>query len=200
MTAPLSGIRVTDLTMAYAGPMGTRVWSDLGAEVIKVEEPGTGDRARRTGPFYGDLPEPERSGLFLALNANKRGIAVDVSNTAGVEIIRRLVGWADILIENKEVGYLNKLGLHYESVKSINPRLIMTSITPFGQTGPYRDFKGNDLTISHMCGIAWTTPDRVADPVEQPPLKLGGRQSDFVAGGTAAVATMFAVMAREFSG
>ena len=136
----------------------------------------------------------------MALNTNKRGITVNVSNTEGIEIIRRLVGWADILIENNEVGYLNKLDLHYDSVKSINPRLIMTSITPFGQTGPYRDFQGNDLTISHMCGIAWATPDRVANPAEQPPLKLGGRQSDFVAGVTAAVATMFAVMAREFNG
>ncbi|MFC1848028.1 CaiB/BaiF CoA transferase family protein [Chloroflexota bacterium] len=196
----LAGLKVLEFADFISGPYCARLLGDLGAEVIKVEEPGIGDRARRTGPFPGDIPNPESSGLFMALNTNKLGITVDARSQAGTEIIRQLVGWADIFIENKDVGYLSELDLSYDSLRVTNPRLIMTSITPFGQTGPYRNFKGNDLIVCNMSGMGQTTPDRVSNPMEQPPLKPGGRQSDYVAGATAAVATMFAVMARELSG
>lgn len=197
----LSGMKVIEYADYISGPFCTKLMADMGAEVIKIEEPALGDSARRAEPFLNDEPHPERSGLFLYVNTNKLGVTINVKTQRGAEIFKELIKTADVLVENLPPSTLNKLGLGYESLNKINPKLVMTSITPFGQTGPYSHFKGDDLICCHMSGLAYHTPmGGVNDPKTEPPLKPGGQQSDFVAGATAATATMFAYIACKANG
>ena len=197
----LSDLKVVECAESVSGPFCAKLMADLGAEVIKVEEPPLGDLARQAGPFPGDEPHPEKSGLFLYLNANKYGITLDLRTETGARILKELVRTADILVENMPPGTMRNLGLDYGSLSEVNPGLIFTSVTPFGQFGPYAHYKGNDLVCSHMSGLAYHTPaGGVNDPDDEPPLKPGGRQSDFAAGSTAAAATMFAVLHRRATG
>lgn len=196
----LSDLRVLEYADFVSGPFCSKLMADLGAEVIKIEAPSSGDTARQTGPFPDDIPHSERSGLYLYLNTNKRSITLDPKTSAGATIFKELIKSADILIENMPPSTMEGLGLDYESLRRINPGLIMTSITPFGQTGPYAHRKANDLICTQMSGIAYHTPVGGVDSPERPPLKPGGRQSDFIAGSTAATATMFAVIARQTIG
>jgi crotonobetainyl-CoA:carnitine CoA-transferase CaiB-like acyl-CoA transferase len=173
----------------------------MGAEVIKIERPGIGDVARSRGPFPGDEPHPEHSATFLYLNTNKQGITLDLSKPEGVEILRDLLKEADILVETKSPGFLEGLGLGFESLHQLYPRLIVTSITPFGQTGPYKDYKAYNLNCFHMGVVGYETPfNYVTDPENESPVKAGGEQADFLAGWTAATATMCAVFHRELTG
>ena len=130
---PLDGYSVLDLSTMLTGPYCTRMLSDYGADVIKVEPRG-GDPARTQGPFLDDDPDTEKSGLFLFLNTNKKSITVDLESQSGQEIIKKLVEKSSILVENFKPGYLDKLGLGYRDLSQINPNLVMTSITNFGQT------------------------------------------------------------------
>lgn len=197
----LSDLKVVEYATSVSAPFCAKLMADLGAEVIKIEEPPLGDPARQAGPFPGDEPHPERSGLFLYLNANKRGITLDVATVVGAKILRELIGTADVLIENLPPSAIERLGLDYESLAKLNPGLILTSVTPFGRVGPYSGYKGNDLICCNMSGLAYHTPlGGVDDPTTEPPLKPGGRQSDFIAGSTAATATMFAVIQRRATG
>jgi crotonobetainyl-CoA:carnitine CoA-transferase CaiB-like acyl-CoA transferase len=191
----LSGIKVLDLTHHIAGPYCTKLLADYGADVIKVERPGGGDDARRIGPFLGDDPHPEKSGLFLYLNTNKRGTTLNLKSEAGLNIFRRLVEDADILVENFSPGVMDRFGLGYEALEKINPRLVMTSISNFGQSGPYRDLKSSELIADAMGG--WMTI--IGDP-EREPLKPGGSQAQFVGGLFGAVGTMTAFHGREVNG
>ena len=193
----LSDLKVLEYADFVSGPFCGKLMADLGAEVIKIEAPFSGDTARQTGPFPDDVPHPERSGLFLYLNTNKRSITLDLKTPAGAAIFKELVKTADILIENTPPSTMEGLGLDYESLCQINPGLVMTSITPFGQYGPYSHRKANDLICCQMSGIAFYTPGGGVGSPEHPPLKPGGRQSDFIAGSTAAAATMFAIIARQ---
>jgi CoA:oxalate CoA-transferase len=185
----LQGLKVLELAQFVAGPYCAKLLADLGAEVLKIEEPLVGDEARRRGPFLNDVPHPERSGLFLYVNTNKMGVTLNINTGTGREIFKRLVDWADILIEDKPPGAMEELGLDYDSLRAINPRLIMTSITPFGQTGPYRDYKAYHLNIIHSAGAGYVTPGEVSD-LNREPLKGGGLLDDYTSGLTAAVATM----------
>lgn len=196
----LSGLRVIEYADFISGPFCSKLMADLGAEVIKIEAPSSGDAARQTGPFPGDTPHPERSGLFLYLNTNKQSITLDPGTSTGAGIFKELVKTADIIVENMPPSTMEALGLDYESLRRINPGLVMTSITPFGQSGPYSHRKANDLICCQMSGLAYHTPIGGVDSPEKPPLKPGGRQSDFIAGSTAAAATMFAVIARQTLG
>jgi CoA:oxalate CoA-transferase len=191
----LSGVKVLDLTHYIAGPYCTKLLADYGAEVIKVERPGIGDGIRRTGPFYGDDPHPEKSGFFLYLNTNKLGITLNLKTRTGVKIFKKLVADADILVENFSPGVMERLGLSYENLEKINPGLVMTSISNFGQSGPYRDFKSSELVADAMGG--WMTV--IGDP-ERDPLKPGGSQSQFVGGLFGAVGTMTTFFGREAIG
>ena len=191
----LSGIKVLDLTHHIAGPYCAKLLADYGAGVIKIERPVVGDDARRIGPFFGDDPHPEKSGLFLYLNTNKRGITLDLKSDAGLNIFRRLVETADILVENFSPGVMDRLGLSYEALEKINPRLVMTSISNFGQSGPYRGFKSSELITDAMGG--WMTI--IGDP-EREPLKPGGSQAQFVGGLFGALGTMTAFHGREVNG
>jgi crotonobetainyl-CoA:carnitine CoA-transferase CaiB-like acyl-CoA transferase len=195
----LSDLKILEYSDFISGPFCAKLMADLGAEVIKVEPPG-GDRARRSGPFPGDIPHPERSGLFLYLNTNKMGITLDTGNVAGKRIFKELVKDADILIENNPPSTMKKLGLDYESLAQINPRLIMASISSFGQSGPYRDYTANNLVSMQMGGIAYYTPGAVDNPETEPPLKGGGHQADFVAGVMAALLGLAGISMRSLTG
>jgi len=191
----LSGVKVLDLTHYIAGPYCTKLLADYGAEVIKVERPGLGDGARRIGPFFGDDPHPEKSGLYLYLNTNKLGVTLNLKSEAGIRIFEGLVKDADILVENFSPGVMPSLGLDYETLEKINSRLIMTSISNFGQTGPYRDYKATEIVADAMGG--WMSI--IGDP-EREPLKPGGRQAQYIAGLFGAVGTMTAFYGQEVTG
>ncbi|MEE9557618.1 MAG: CoA transferase [Candidatus Adiutricales bacterium] len=192
----LTGLKVLEfgnlVSAAYCG----KLMADLGAEVIKIEEPGRGDEARRRGPFAGDEPGLERSGLFAYLNTNKLSLTLDPKTDEGKAVFMELVKDADILIENNPPPVMDELGLTYEVLEKINPMLIMTSITAFGQTGPYRNYKAYELNSFHGGGHGFVTSATLEEPVPTP-VKAGGRQSQFGAGVTSAVATLTAVFARD---
>ncbi|HZS03176.1 MAG TPA: CoA transferase, partial [Chloroflexota bacterium] len=139
----LAGIRVLDLADEKGLPC-TKFFADLGADVIKVERPG-GDPARARPPYAGDQAHPERSLYFLHWNANKRGITLDLATPDGQDLFRQLARTADVVIETFNPGTLERWGLDYAALAEVNPGIVMTSITVFGQTGPYRDYKGNEL-------------------------------------------------------
>ena len=189
--AALSDIRVLDLGTDVAGPYAARLLGDYGAEVIKVEPPG-GEPARRSGPFPGDQPHPEKSGMFLYLNANKRGVTLDPSTPSGRDLLLKLVVRADVLVENTTPGTLEAMGLGYEDLSRVNPKLVMTSITPFGQTGPYRDYAPEEITFFAMSGRMYA---HGVD--EKPPLRYAPDTLWFQTGATAAVATMAAIFSQR---
>ena len=199
---PLQGLKVLELGDFVSGPYCARLLADAGAEVIKVEAP-EGDRARRIGPFPDDLPDPNQSGLFLYLNANKLGITLNLRSSEGRCLLAALLKDADVLVENGPPRNMEDLGLDFSSLREAHPRLIVTSVTPFGQTGPYRDYLGDDLIGINMGALAYASPglpDAVADPEREPPLKPATYLADFTAGVTGAVATMLALLARDWDG
>ena len=191
----LSGLVVLDLSENISGPYATKLLADYGALVIKIEQPGLGDVARRVGPFPHDQPHLERSGLFLFLNTSKKGITLDLESESGVAIFKRLVEEADIVVENSPPGAMDSLGLGYEVLAEINPALIMTSISYFGETGPYRDWGGSDIIAQAMGGLMALTGE-----AEREPLSLPLSQAEFQAGLNAAVATLCAAYFRDESG
>ncbi len=195
MEQALAGVKVLDLTHYIAGPYCTKMLADYGAEVTKIERPGIGDGARRMGPFFGDDPHLEKSGLFLYLNTNKRGITLNLKSEAGVNILRELVKDSDILVENFSPRVMPGLGLDYESLEKINPHLVMTSISNFGQSGPYRDYKATEIVADAMGG--WMG---IIGHPDREPLKPGGNQSQFVTGLFGGIGTMTAFYGQEMTG
>jgi len=191
----LSGVKIIDLTWHIAGPYCTKLLADYGADVIKVERPGKGDPARIMGPFFKDDPHPEKSGVFLHLNTNKMGITLNLKTATGKKILKELVKDADILVESFRPHIMPDLGLDYETLKKVNPRLVMVSISSFGQTGPYREFKATEIVEYAMGGEMYSTG--IAD---REPLKLGGNVVQYQAGTVAAVATMGALFAADNQG
>ena len=143
----LSDLRVLDFTHYIAGPYATKLLADYGADVLKVERPGIGDSARRMGPFPGDVPHPEKSGTFLHLNTNKRSITLNLKSPEAQSIVKQLAREFDVVVESFRPGQMAAFGLDYAELRSINPQIVMTSISNFGQTGPYRDFKASDMII-----------------------------------------------------
>ncbi len=197
----LASLKIVELSERVAGPFCTKVMADMGAEVIKIERPGSGDVARTRGPFPGDDPHPDRSTLFLYLNTNKIGISLDITKPEGVALFRDLVKEADILVETQTPGFLDSLGIGYDSLHQIVPQLIVTSISPFGQTGPYKEYKAYNLNTFHAGVVGYETPfNYVTDPENEPPVKAGGQQADMLTAWTAASATMSAVFHRDLTG
>ena len=186
----LSDVKVLDFTHYVAGPYCTKLLADYGADVVKIERPDGGDRSRRMGPFPEDIPHPEKSGLFLHLNTNKRGITLDLKTRAAVNIVKELVKDVDLVVESFRPGTMAGFGLDYASLKEINPRLVMTSISNFGQTGPYRDFRAAEIMFYGMGGEMYSTGLR-----DREPLKMAANVVLYQAGAAAAVATMGAVYA-----
>ncbi|MFO7963798.1 MAG: CoA transferase [Desulfobacterales bacterium] len=197
----LSGLKVLEFANLVSGPYCGKMFADLGAEVIKIEDPDGGDASRRLEPFAGNSPGFERSGLFAYLNTNKLSLTLDPKTAKGKSIFLDLIRDADILIENHAPKEMERLGLTYNVLEKVNPGLIMTSITAFGQTGPYRDYKAFELNTYQGSGYGFISTVCLEEPVP-PPIKAGGRQSEFGTAQAAAVATMCAVHARDeiFSG
>lgn len=189
----LSDLRVLDLADEKGLPC-TKFFADLGADVIKVEQPG-GDPARARPPFAQDQPHPERSLYFLHWNANKRGITLDLKAPDGQALFRQLARTADVVIETFNPGTLARWGLDYESLAAIQPRLVMTSITVFGQTGPYRDYKGNELIAFALGGLMALSGEPGGPPVVAP-----GELASGMASLHAAHATEVALFHRRKSG
>lgn len=200
--SPQYRIRVLEWAQFVAGPYCAKLLADLGAEVIKIEDPGSGDEARRRGPFPKDVPHPERSALFLYLNTNKKGITLNLHTETGKNVFRKLLGEVDILIEDKPPRLMEELGLNYENLKRINPRLIMTSITPFGQNGPYRDYKAYHLNTFNGSGFGYLTPTdrREREGMDRRPLLFGEFLADYYAAVNAGTATLAALYARAMRG
>ena len=187
----LGHLKILELCNLVAGPYSTKLLADLGAEVIKIEPPGAGDDARRRGPFLQDNPHPELSGLFLYLNTNKLGVTLDVTTNTGKNILIDLIKQTDIFVEDRPPAMMEELGLTYEDLRKVNPGLVMTSITPFGQTGPYRDYKAYELNSYHAGGEGYLLPTQSPD-LSREPVKGGGLAGDCVCGLSAAIATLAA--------
>ncbi len=179
---------------AYAG----KLLADLGAHVIKVEAPRRGDATRTRGPFPGGVCDPEQSGLFLYLNANKRGLTLDLSRPRGREVLERLAARADLLVHDVHQSEMAAHGLEYERLAALHPALVMTSIAPFGLSGPHAHYRGPDVVTWSAGGVA-TLNGEPARP-DLPPLKAFGDQSGFQAGVNAAIASLGALFARLATG
>ncbi len=189
----LSCYRVLDLT-DEKGFLCGRALGDLGADVIKIEKPG-GDPSRSRGPFYHDIPDPEKSLYWFAFNANKRGITLDIETADGREIFKKLLKTADVVIESFAPGYMDKLGLGYPVLSQINPGIILTSISGFGQEGPYRDYNDRDIAVWALSGFMYLggEPDR-------PPLAPSYPHGHLVGAMNGAVGTMVAICHRRLTG
>jgi len=195
----LAGVRVLEYCRTISGPYCTKLMADLGAEVIHAERPRTGDEARKNPPFPQDIPHPEKSGLFLFLNANKLGITLNLQFPEGKEILQRLVREIDVLVEDCHPGEMEKMGLGYEHLRELNPGLIVASITPFGRSGPLKDYKGYPLNISHVSGQGYVLP--LPSPnLERAPTMVGGNCTEYDAGQTAAVAILSALYSKWTTG
>ncbi|MFC1945070.1 CaiB/BaiF CoA transferase family protein [Chloroflexota bacterium] len=182
---------ILDLT-GEKGIYCTKLLADLGAEVTLVEPPA-GHKSRHRGPFFHDDPHPEKSLNFLYFNTNKRSVTLDLEQADGQAIFKQLVKGADVVVEDFPVGYLKGLGLDYDSLSAINPKLVMASITPFGQTGPWKDYKGSDLIAMAASGFMQIT----GDP-DKPPLRLGNEQSHYPPSQYASVGILAALYHRDF--
>ena len=195
----LAGVRVLEYSRGISAPYCTKLMADLGAEVLHIEAPGTGDDTRRLPPFAGDVPHPEKSGLFLFLNTNKLGITLDPRLPAGQEIFRRLASTVDVVVEDWPLGHTEALGLGYEDLRALHPGLVMASITPFGRHGPYKDYKAHGLNVSHISGQGYMLP--LPSPhLERAPVKSGGNCTDYDSGQTTVVAILAALYARHSTG
>jgi len=195
----LDGVTVLEYCSLVSGPYCTKTMADLGAEVIKIEQPIDGDPARQMPPFPEDKPHPEKSGFFLYLNTNKQGITLDPETPEGKQIFLELAKMADILVEDNPPGHMEQMGLGYKDLKAINKGLIVMSITPFGFTGPYRDYKGRALNMSHASGQAYLLP-LLSPHADRPPVKVGGNTSDYDPGLVAVVAVLAALYWKGISG
>ncbi|MBI3991757.1 MAG: CoA transferase [Candidatus Lambdaproteobacteria bacterium] len=184
----MQGLNVVELGGWVSAPAAGKLLADLGATVVKVEPPA-GDAARQRGPFPHGKPDPEASGLFLVLNANKRSVVLDLETAAGQRALDELAAQADILLHNFIPREMTRLRLDYERFAALNRRLVVLSITPYGLTGPYKDFAAVDLNLFHASGLSWV----FADPIDikgQPPVKFFGHQADIQGGVYGAVAAL----------
>ncbi|MGZ9030347.1 MAG: CaiB/BaiF CoA transferase family protein [Burkholderiaceae bacterium] len=198
----LGHLRVLDLTRVLAGPWCTQLLADLGADVIKVERPGTGDDTRAWGPPYlkdADGADTTEAAYYLAANRGKRSVTVDLAHREGQRVVRRLAERADVVVENYKVGQLARYGLDYATLGAINPRLIYCSITGFGQAGPHADRAGYDFIIQGMGGFMSITGERDDKPGGGPQ-KAGVAVSDLMTGMYSTVAILAALAHRERTG
>ena len=199
MSGPLEGIRVIDLTRILAGPFSTMLMADMGADIIKVEQPGAGDPARGNGPFLSpggaESSEQQFSTYFMSINRGKRSIAIDLSKPKGREVLLKLAETADVLIENFRPGTMQKLGLDYEVVKARNPRIVMCSVSGFGQSGPYAHRPALDVIVQGMGGMLSITGEPGRGPV-----RPGASIGDITSALFATIAIQSALLERHNSG
>jgi len=189
----LEGCRALDLT-DDKGFLCGKILADLGVDVIKVEPPG-GEPSRRIGPFWHDIPDPEKSLYWFAYNSNKRGITLNLETLDGKDIFRELVKKSDFIIESFKPGYMDKRGIGFSDMSAINKGIVFTSITPFGQTGPYKDYEGTDLVVMGMSGQLYLTGD-----ADRAPVNIGIPQACLHAGADAGVGSMIAYYHKQKTG
>ncbi len=192
-------MKVLEFCTKVSGAYSTKLLADLGAEVIKIESPAIGDEARKKGPFPNDIPHSDSSGHFMVLNTNKFGITLNPESPTGQKIFKKLVENVDVLVEDSPPDKMDKIGLGYEELKQLNPGLIMTSITPFGLSGPYKDFKAKHLNTIHASGQGNILPIPAKDD-SRPPVIIGGNKGGFDAGMNAAVSILAAYFWKGITG
>ena len=194
LPAVLDDLVVLDLSEGIAGPLCARLLGDYGADVIKIEPPG-GESGRRMAPFFQDDPDPEKSLFFLLANLNKRGVSMDLRQPEGADLFRRLARAADVIVESFAPGFLKSLGLDHATLEQDNPGLIMTSITPFGQTGPYSAYKGNEIVAYATSGIM-----AISGTSDREPLQHGGFPAEYESAMNGMLATNVALLTRDMNG
>ncbi len=192
----LADVRVLEVGEFISAPHAAKLLADLGAEVVKVEDPSGGDEARRVGPFPGHIPHPDKSASYLYNNTNKLGITLDLRKFTAAKIFKELIRDTDVLIENQPVRRMKELGLDYETLKAVNPNLVMVSITPFGQSGPYADYKSYALNSYHASAVGHRY---LGDPKREP-LIAANYFGEYFAGINAAGAAMVGIHARDVVG
>ena len=190
----LDGVKVLDLSEDIAGSFCARLMADYGADVLKLEPPG-GAALRRMGPFFGDDPHPEKSLFFLVMNLNKKGATLNLSTVTGRQILKQLVPHIDVIIETYRPGHLDSLGLGYDALASLNQGLVLTSITHFGQNGPYSQYQGEEI-VNYAMGMIMS----ISGVQGQEPLKHGGFQAQYEGGLNGAAATAMALFMQENTG
>ncbi len=194
---PLEDINILDLTRVLAGPTSTQILGDLGANVIKIERPLSGDDSRNLGPPYLDknLKKPMESSYFLSVNRNKNSVELDFTQKEGQELAKKLIKKCDVLVENFRAGNLKQYGLDYTSIKKINPEIIYCSITGFGQNGPYSKRGGYDYLVQAMGGIMSITGEKKGNPT-----KIGVGVSDIITGLYSTIGILSALRFKELTG
>jgi crotonobetainyl-CoA:carnitine CoA-transferase CaiB-like acyl-CoA transferase len=192
----LSDIKVLELAHSLSGAFCAKLLADQGANTVKVEPPGWGDPARREPPFINGIPDPDSSTIFLAFNTNKRGITLDIEQLQGRKLLLRLVADTDVLIESYPPGHLESLDLGYQVLRETNAKLVVSSITYFGQTGPYRDYQGGDLVVQALGGFL----NAVTGSADRPPMGTTLEQMEITAARNGAIAIMAALLQRRQSG
>jgi crotonobetainyl-CoA:carnitine CoA-transferase CaiB-like acyl-CoA transferase len=200
--AALNGVRVLDLTRVLAGPWCTQNLADLGADVIKIERPDSGDESRAWGPPFlrdDEGRDTTESAYYLCANRNKRSVAIDIGSPEGAALIRRFAAESDVLVENFKVGGLKKYGLDYESLKALNPALIYCSVTGFGQTGPFASLPGYDFMVQGFGGLMSITGES-DEALGGGPQKVGVAVADLMTGMYATSAILAALLERSHSG
>ena len=194
LEGPLAGVKVLDLSEDIAGSFCARLLADYGADVLKLEPPG-GAALRRMGPFFHDDPHPEKSLFFLVLNLNKKGATLKLDTSVGQTILKRLAQQVDVIVESFRPGYLSSLGLGFADLQELNPSLVMISITPFGQDGPYSQYRGEEIVSYAMSMIM-----SISGIQEREPLKHGGFQAQYEGGLFGAGATAMALLGQQTTG
>ena len=190
----LDGVKVLDLSEDIAGSFCARLLADYGADVLKLEPPG-GAALRRMEPFFGDDPHPEKSLFFLVMNLNKKGANLNLDSGTGRAILKELAQHVDVVVETFRPGYLASVGLGYEDLAQLNPGLVMTSITPFGQDGPYSQYQGEEI-VNYAMGMIMS----ISGVQDREPLKHGGFQAQYEGGLNGAAATAMAMFMQENTG
>ena len=194
MTAALEGVNILDLTHCISGPYCTRLLAGFGADVLKIEPPA-GERGRRIAPFYRDEPGPDSSLSFAYLNLGKRSLTLNLKSEAGRDILRSMLQDTDILVENFAPRVMPSLGLDYQTLRDVAPHLVMVSISNFGQTGPYRDYKATDIVEYALGGLMY-----IFGAYDREPLKHAFNQAQFKAGTDAASAALMALYHQRMTG
>ena len=191
----LSGLRVLEIGSMLSAPYCSKLLADAGADVIKLEPPAVGEAARRYGPWPDDIPHPERSGLFLYLNANKQGITANLETPTGRSILRRLAADSDVVVHNVPPSDMDRVGLDYDALVVDNPNLVMASISPYGLSGPWRDYRAYDINLAAAGGIN----EGLGEP-DREPLTFGTPEVGYFAGMAAASSIVMALLGREQHG
>lgn len=192
-----AGLRILDCTQGVGGPYCTKLLADFGAEVIKIEKPGGGDPTRAIGPFHGDSPHPEKSVLFFYLNTNKKSVTLNLEVEPGGKLFKELVRNADVIVEDFGPGRMSDIGLSDATLTQLRQDVVVTHISPFGTTGPYRDYKGTNLTLYGLSGAMNTL--RPSDKPLDRPVVEGGLQAEYITGLLSFIATVAALVNREDS-